>query len=204
MLAGCDRLARRTLMVLALMMSAACPAAQAAAGLTLDRLMSSLAQRHAGQVSYVEKDYLRILDRPVSSSGVLLYRAPDWLEKRTLQPRKESLIVEGDELTVARGRRKYQLQLSAYPQVAPLVDAIRDTLAGNGQALEKVFRVSLAGSLQQWQLRLVPLDAGVARKVRWVQISGAADAIAAVEILQVDGDRSVMTLGAPSGTRDGG
>lgn len=165
-----------------------------AADAQLQQLMSLLGQRRHGEVSFVETDYLAILDRPVKSSGVLVYDAPDRLEKRTLKPKRESLVLQGDDLTAQRGHRTYHLQLSAYPQVAPLVDAVRDTLAGNEAALEKVFQVSLTGPLAGWKLRLVPLDPAVAKKISRIEISGARDQIRSVEIRQVDGDHSVMTL----------
>ena len=164
---------------------------------TLGELMGSLARRKHGEVSYVQEDYFAILDRPVKSSGVLAYSAPDRLEKRTLKPKRESLVLQGDELTVQRGRRTYHMQLSAYPQVAPLVDAVRDTLAGNEEGLERVFKVALTGTAEDWKLELEPLDKAVARKVRGVEIAGARDEIRSVTISQMDGDRSVMTLGAP-------
>lgn len=164
---------------------------------TLGELMGSLARRRHGEVSYVQEDYFAILDRPVKSSGVLVYVAPDRLEKRTLKPKRESLVLQGDELTVQRGRRTYHLQLSAYPQVVPLVDAVRDTLAGNEEGLKRVFKVGLTGTAEDWRLQLEPLDKAVARKVRGVEIAGARDEIRSVTISQVDGDRSVMTLGAP-------
>lgn len=173
-----------------------CYAAQGQAGAALQQVMGLLAQRKHGEVPYVEEDYLAVLDRPVKSSGVLVYEAPDHLEKRTLEPKEESLVLDGDELTVRRGRHAYRLQLSSYPQVAPLVNAIRDTLAGNEQALERVFKVQFTGALADWKLQLIPLDEDAARKVRRVEIAGARDEIHSVEILQVDGDRSVMTLGA--------
>jgi hypothetical protein len=163
--------------------------------LTLGELMSSLARRRHGEVSYVEKDYFAVLDRPVKSSGELVYDAPDRLEKRTLKPKPQSLVLQGDDLTVRRGRRTYHLQLSAYPQVAPLVAAVRDTLAGNEAALERVFKVDFKGAADGWTLRLAPLDEEVARKVSGVEIAGAGDEIRSVTISQVDGDRSVMTLG---------
>ena len=171
---------------------------QGQSGLTLQQLMTLLAQRRHGEVPYVEEDYLAILDRPVKSSGALVYDAPDHLEKRTLKPRRESLVLEGDQLTVQRGHRTYKMQLSSYPQVAPFVDAVRETLAGDEAGLEKVFKVGLTGALADWKLQLVPLDQEVARKVKQVEIAGARDQIRSVEILQVDGDRSVMTLGAPT------
>ena len=172
-------------------------AAGAPADFGLPQLMQLLAQRKQGEVSYEQKDYFAILDQPVTSSGVLIYRAPDRLEKRTLRPKAASLVVEGDELTVERGRRTYRMQLSAYPQVAPLIDAMRDTLAGNEAGLERVFKVTLTGSLENWKLRLVPLDKEIARKVSGVEMAGERDEIRSVEILQVGGDRSVMTLGPP-------
>lgn len=180
-----------------ILMAGRCVAAQGQAGSTLQQVMGLLAQRKHGQVPYVEEDYLAVLDRPVKSSGVLVYEAPDHLEKRTLKPKEQSLILDGDELTVRRGHRTYRLQLSSYPQVAPLVDAIRDTLAGNAQALERVFEVRFSGSLADWRLQLTPVDENVAREVRRLEIVGARDEIHSVEILQVDGDRSVMTLGIP-------
>jgi hypothetical protein len=176
-------------------------------GFTVAQLMSLLAQRKQGQVSFAETDYLQVLDQPVKSSGVLVYRAPDHLEKRTLEPKQVSMILEGDELTVQRGHRTYRMQVSAYPQAAPYVDAIRDTLAGNEAGLEKVFKVGFTGTRQGWKLELVPLDKDAARKVRRVEIAGGGDVIRSVEILQANGDRSVMTLEAPSsgsGARAGG
>ena len=171
-------------------------AEQGGTGDTQHQVMQLLAKRKQGQVSYEEKDYYGILDRPVTSSGVLVYRAPDHLEKRTLKPRKESLVLDGDELTVQRGKRTYHMQLSSSPQIAPLVDAIRDTLGGNEEALQRVFKVGFTGTLADWTLRLVPLERDVARKVERVEIAGARDEIHSVEIHQVGGDHSVMTLGA--------
>lgn len=199
----CNRGARRVawlaggMSVLMLLATAGSFAAQEGQhGVTLDQVMKLLAQRKHGQVSYVEEDHFAILDRPVKSSGVLIYDAPDHLEKRTLKPKKESLVLQGEDLTVQRGHRTYRMQLSAYPQAAPLVDAIRDTLAGNEEALRRVFEVGFTGTLEDWKLRLVPLDKDVARKVSRVEVTGSHDEIRSVEILQVDGDRSVMTLAA--------
>jgi outer membrane lipoprotein-sorting protein len=191
--------------VMLLSTSANCfAAARGQEGFTLQQLMKALAQRKHGQVSYEETDCLAVLDRPLKSSGVLIYDAPGHLEKRTLKPKQQSLILDGDELTVHRGRRTYRMQVSAYPQLAPLVDAMRDTLAGNEDALERVFKVGFTGTAEDWKLELVPLDKKMARKVRGVEIAGAHDEIRSVEILQVGGDRSVMTLGKPGDAAEGG
>lgn len=184
--------------ILALAWAAAALAASGGNG-QLEKLMALLGKRKHGEVTYVEEDYLAILDRPLKSSGVLIYDAPDHLEKKTLTPKKESLVLEHGELTVRRGDRTYHLDLREYPQVAPYVDAIRATMAGDLGALEKVFRVRLEGSLEHWRLRLVPRDERVARQLRRIRIAGAEANLESVEIDKDNGDRSVMTMGTPEG-----
>jgi Outer membrane lipoprotein carrier protein LolA-like len=168
----------------------------AAADNDLDQLMALLAQRTHGHVSFVEEEYLAVLDRPVVASGELLYERPDRLEKRTLAPRRASLILEKGNLTVESGRRKRVLALRDYPQIAPFIESIRATLAGDRGALEQVFQLSFDGSLARWTLSLVPLDAKLQSVVREIRIEGARDELHTVNILQADGDRSVMTIGS--------
>jgi hypothetical protein len=163
----------------------------------LDDLMRLLAERKHGEVTYVEKDYLAVLERPLMSSGVLIYDAPDHLEKRTLKPRAESVVLDHGVITMQRGRRTYHVDLSSYPQVAPYVDAIRATMAGDLAALDRVFRVTFQGTLAHWDLGLVPLDGKIARGVRRIRIEGAEADVQSVEIDKPNGDRSLMTLGAP-------
>jgi hypothetical protein len=161
----------------------------------LNGLMSLLAQRKHGHVTFVEEHFLAVLDRPLESSGELLYDAPDRLEKRTLHPKPETLILEHGVITAHRGRRTYVLALRDYPQIVPLIDSIRATLAGDRASLEQVFKVTLDGSLDNWKLLLVPSDAAVAKTIKQIRIEGVRDAIHSVEILQADGDRSLLTIG---------
>jgi hypothetical protein len=161
----------------------------------LDRVMTALAQRQHGHVLYVERQYLELLDRPLESSGELLYDAPDRLEKRTLQPRREGMVLEHGTLTIERGRRKHVLDLRQYPQLLPFFESIRATLAGNRPLLERFFKLEFDGNLDHWTLRLTPHDTKLAGLVREICIEGSAAVIRTIETRQADGDRSVMTIG---------
>jgi hypothetical protein len=157
--------------------------------------MQLLATRRHGHVAFAEVQTLAMLDRPLESSGELLYDAPDRLEKRTLKPKPEDLTVEHGVLTARRGRHTRRLELAAYPQLSPLVDSLRATLSGDRAGLERAFAVQLSGELADWTLHLTPRDAAAARVVREVRISGTRAALKSVEILQADGDRTLLTLG---------
>lgn len=160
----------------------------------LDELMHLLAGRQHGQVNFVEQHFLAVLTRPVESRGELIYDAPDRLEKRTSEPRPESLVLAGEVLTIRRGRHSQVLDLRAYPQILPFVESIRATLAGDRGALERVFHVDYGGNLARWTLILVPREGQVAKTVSQVRIDGSQDNLLTVEIREADGDRSLMTL----------
>jgi hypothetical protein len=180
-----------------LMLGWFCTAPHAATG-DLDEVMRLLAMRQHGRVEFVEQHFLAILKHPVESSGELRYDAPDHLEKRTLSPRPENLVLAGGVLTVERGEHRHVLDLQRYPQIQPFVESIRATLAGDRAALDRLFRVEFAGSVQRWSLTLVPLDRQLAKIVKQVQIDGSRDQLLHVEIRQADGDRSLMTLRLPA------
>lgn len=165
-----------------------------AAGLDIDQLMQGLAQVRNGQAGFVETKYIAMLDRPVESSGELFYTAPDRLEKRTLKPKPESMILDGGTLLIERGRQRHSLQLQDYPELAAVIDSIRGTLAGDRRALERSYRLSLEGSAERWTLQLLPLDEKMQAVIKRISIAGAHHAVSSIEINRVDGDRSLMRI----------
>lgn len=167
----------------------------------LDRLMERLAQNPGGRVDFTEKTYMSILDLPVEGSGELVYIPPDRLEKRTLKPRPEIASLQGGELTLERGGQRRTLRLDEYPEAAAFVESIRGTLAGDRAALERTYRLRLEGGEDDWTLVLEPRGLRLSAVVRRIEIQGRGAEVRRIEILQPDGDRSVMELGPSQGPR---
>jgi hypothetical protein len=186
-------MARRAL-ALAAGVSFAMAATCAHAAWDVQQLMQSLAQAQSGRATFVETKRIAMLDKPVESSGELLFVAPDRLEKRTLRPKPESMVVDGDELTIERGGRTYRLRLRSYPEIAAFIDGIRGTLAGNRKVLERDFRIGLSGNANAWTLQLFPFDEKMKAVVRRVRITGSQGQVGSIEIDQADGDSSLMVI----------
>ena len=161
---------------------------------TLDRLMSTLAQNKSGHASFVETKYIAIADKPIESTGELSFVAPDHLEKVTVNPKPERLVVDGDKLTVERNQRKYTVSLAHYPELEAFIESIRATLAGNRYVLEQLYKVSIDGHGDDWTLTLTPLDSRMLKTVRTIKLDGVRDVLRTVVIEQADGDHSVMQL----------
>lgn len=170
------------------------PALAMAADWDIDQLMQALSQTKSSRATFVEKKYLAMLERPLESSGELLYSAPSRLEKRTLKPKPESMVVDGPMLMIERSGRKRTLQLQDYPELASFIDSVRGTLAGDRKALELSYKLKLEGGAEHWMLNLVPVDKKMASTIQQIRIAGSHDSIQSIDVLQSDGDHSLMTI----------
>jgi len=170
------------------------PGAAQADSVTLPALMALLAQRQHGEADFEQVQYLAALRQPARSSGIMIYDAPAHLEERILQPHPSSMVLDHEQLTIRNGSRQRELRLEDYPQLAPLIDSIRATLAGDQAALEQRFELALSGDLDHWELQLHPRLPESARVVQAIRIAGERDAILQVEVRQGDGDHSLMTI----------
>jgi hypothetical protein len=192
------RCARAALWLFAAACASAAVAAESSdpAAWDLQRLMRELAQVKTANARFLERRHLGILTAPLESSGTLVYIAPDRLEKHTLRPRPESLVLERNELTVESKERNQRrtLVLQDYPVIWAFVESIRATLAGDLPALSRFYQVGLDGGERQWRLSLIPSDPRMQDVVSEIRISGDRSWINAIEMIETGGDRSVMTI----------
>jgi len=165
-----------------------------AAAWDLDALMQDLARHKGGRARFVEKKTIALLDKPVSSSGELIYAPPNRLEKRTVLPRPESLVLDGDKLSIDRGKHKLTVRLSEQPEALAFVDSLRGTLTGDKAALERSYKLRLSGSQEKWTLDLLPNDQRIAAFVVRITFGGSRNQVEWIQYLQADGDRSLMTI----------
>ncbi|MBE7426901.1 MAG: outer membrane lipoprotein carrier protein LolA [Ideonella sp.] len=166
----------------------------ARAAIDFDALMAMLAQRKAGEARFVEERTVSGLDQPLRYSGTLSFSAPDRLERVTLTPRRESFVVDGNQVTLQRGERVRHLTLDSLPEMATMVAALRGTLAGDGTVLHRYFETTVQGSAARWALTLVPLDHQLLGTVRLLRIDGMHGDVRVVDLQLADGDRSVTTI----------
>ena len=185
---------RRRLLAAGLLVMSALPAR----AFELPELMKLLAQRKSGEARFTEERFVTTLDNPLRSSGTLSFSAPDRFARHTLEPRAESMEVQGNSLVLKRGGRTRQLALDAIPELAALVDALRGTLTGDATLLQKQFRTKVGGSGARWNLALTPVDARMAAQIRTLEIVGQGPELRSIEMQLAGGDRSLMIIEPPT------
>ena len=158
--------------------------------------MHELQQVKSASARFVQLKYLAALTTPLQSSGALIYVAPDKIEMKTERPKPETVAIAGDQLVTVsnNGRQRRFLSLDDYPEAGAIIESIRSTLSGNLPGLRRFYDVHLDGDESSWTLSLVPTLAKLHETIDSVVIRGSRNAIQSIEIREVDGDRSVMTV----------
>ncbi len=166
--------------------------AQAAFDLT--QLTTLLSKVKSSEAVFTEKRMVSMLAQTLESSGRLSFTAPDTFVRETLKPRQEKMAVVGNSVTLSSGSRSRTVSLDSVPEAAVIVEAIRGTLTGNRQVLERHFAAVVSGNAQRWVLELVPHEPRLRELVSFVQLSGQQSLVREVTIAMADGDRSVMKI----------
>ncbi len=185
------------ILVLSFTLTSLCSfAANGSSEINLNELMQGFAQIKSSQAKFIEKKYLRILNKPLESSGTLSYKAPNHLEKRTLLPRPESIVLEQGQVTVENKAKNLNrtFGLQDYPLIGAFVESIRSTLAGDLNSLKKFYNIKLSGTNDQWRLLLQPLNENMKTVVSEIRINGAKNKISSIEVIEAEGDRSLMKI----------
>ena len=160
----------------------------------MQQVMAALAAVRESRARFVEEKDIPEIEGLLTSRGTLSWRAPDRLEKRTTEPFEERLLVEGDRLLLDRPDRDLhqELALDTAPEIRPLVEAIRATLAGDAATLRWYFDIDFSGDLARWRMVLTPLSMRVLAAVQRIVLEGQGGTVLVVETQGREGRSRMM------------
>ncbi len=160
-----------------------------------DTLIARLGQVHARQKPFHETRTLAVLKAPIESSGVLIYRAPGYLQKMTEQPHAESLIINGDSVTISRNHAAPQsVDIARVPALRLLADTLRAPLDGDIALLRRYYHITAEEKGDDWSIYLTPVSDKVAELAKSVTLTGQNNAILRIVLVQANGDTQTMTI----------
>ena len=179
----------------ACLLGLACGAAPAQDG-ALGQVMRLLSEVKASSVRFSETKKMAALSEPLVLSGRLSYVRGGRIEKEVASPYRERTTIEGDTMTVespARGEsRSYALRSS--PAAWAFAEGLRATLGGDLAALERYYRVSFSGGVDDWRLELAPRGEEMARYVRSIGFRGRRADITQIAIDEAGGNATLMAI----------
>ncbi|GMV28115.1 MAG: hypothetical protein AMXMBFR59_02400 [Rhodanobacteraceae bacterium] len=172
-----------------------CPAAE-----TLARI-ETLARPLPAATGYTEVRFVQMLDGPLVLRGDLTYSSANELGKRVASPYEERTTITNGQVEIVRpGKPVRRFSLKRAPALAGFLESFSATLAGDAQRLARSYVLSSEGTDAQWQLRLEPRDAALAKHVKRVVIDGRGRAPHCFEIEETGGDSSILLVDALADT----
>jgi hypothetical protein len=172
-------------------------ATQVLAAPAADQLLARLVRPAPATTHFVDVRFSDLLTEPLISRGELRFDAADRLGKRVDEPFRENTTVQGESVRVEReGRKPMQFNLKRAPELRALLAGFSGLLAGNLPALQRHFEVDAAGDDGRWRIALLPIEAGMRKRIAMVEVFGTDNAPQCFRIEEADGDVSVMLVDA--------
>lgn len=171
---------------------------------SISSLLESMAAVKNSEASFTEERHSQLLQKPMKLAGMLIYKAPNTLIKKTIRPLKETFIISNTTLSVERMRegklQRHEVLLDDFPALAPVVLGLRSVLAGDEATLKRHYTIELKGDEKKWIMLLKPRSRAFAEDdwlkdvVKSVTIKGSGTRVSLVEILEPGGDRSITRI----------
>lgn len=166
--------------------------AQALTPAVLQRLLQ---QASKPDMRFHEQRESRWLATPVVSTGTLTLSAT-MLEKRIDAPKRETWRILGDRMQLFRSGSDgiTEFIFDRVPAVSVLAHALRHAVAGDLQALDQDFQLSLTGTESRWTVSMKPRRPGVAQYLKEMELQGSGGRLQLIVISESQGDRTSTRL----------
>jgi hypothetical protein len=146
--------------------------------------------------------FVHVLNKPLLLRGELDYGGADKLGKRVEQPYRETTTIAAGSVDVRRdGRSPRHFSLDRAPELQALLVGFSALLSGDAATLKKFYTISLVDNAANWTLTLSPIAPALAQHLRNIVVDGAGSEPRCFSLYEVDGDASVMLLGALAATK---
>lgn len=169
-----------------------CAGGAAQASITTADILQRVSEGVSPEVGFREVRTTRLLKTPLRSSGVLRFVPPNRLERETLQPVQESIVIEDLQVTIERGGAQTVISLASGSAPATMAETLRAVLGGRTRELEARYRATAMGTSEGWSLSLEPRTADGA--ILSIRLSGRGANVDEIEVRERSGDKTVTQL----------
>ena len=170
---------------------------------SLPELMQTLGQRTSLQADFKETKIDSYLEIPISYSGKVEYKAPDYLKKITREPFLQSFILDRDQVTIAIKQQPAKTySMNEHPQLKAFAASFLSVLSGDLDRLRKYYAATLTCNEASWTITLKPLDSEISKYIESMQFSGKQSHLIEVTTWYQSGDKSKMEFIEPNTLAD--
>ncbi len=166
-------------------------AVAASESFSVEQLFRLLSQERDQEIPFEETRVLDVLQAPMNAEGHVRHEPPNTLIRKVERPYQQSLIIEGQEVTIKEdGRVIRQLHRDDDAGLAVLTRLLQALNDGESAELSDYFEIRLSGSRAEWELAMTPEASAARRRIAEVVLSGSEGWLEKVVIRESNGDRT--------------
>lgn len=144
----------------------------------LDTLLSSISNIRAEQVVFREQQRNPLLERPLESSGVLIYNSADRsLVKQIQSPEPVTYFMSDQQVILEKDGKQRKFAMKRAPELQAIFTSVRGVIEGNRREIETHFETNLFDEGDVWNIELFPRQKSLREKLEVIEIWGINDQI---------------------------
>lgn len=145
--------------------------------------------------TFVEEKTVKMLARPLRSSGTIVFARDKGVARITASPKASSVVVTPTTLKIKDAKHSEEIPLDKSKDLKAFALVFPSVLRGDRVALEKSFEVALYGSdKDRWVLVFTPKPASLKKIVSQITVHGTRGDVNSVVITEAGGDTTTLTL----------
>ena len=163
--------------------------------ITLEELLQRMRSAPGVITEFRETRTLALLSEPLVTKGLLFFKPPDRMVRRTTVPGHTRMVVDGDAVRFSDIDGAQDMDLASNPVARQLVDSFMVLFNGDAERLRDLYEVDFEGEGARWRLMLRPRRAPLDRLVASLELAGDGPRMERMELIEPDGDSTVTGFG---------
>jgi outer membrane lipoprotein-sorting protein len=147
------------------------------------------------EARFVEKKKLALLKAPLVSEGRIYYTRGGYMARVVEKPIASTVRIGPTKLQVIDDAGKKDVDLRSRPDIKTFVESFVHVVAGDYDALAKVYKLSFASEGDDaWLLTLEPTSETLSKLVTKLEVRGKGFAPHTIRVLEAAGDSTEIAL----------
>ncbi len=143
------------------------------------------------RADFAEEKRIKVLKRPLVSSGSLVFAGKAGLYRVSKEPFVQELLVTSDGIAQRDASGKIEkMDVERQPLARGFIDAFLLVFSGDERALAADFELFFEGNEDAWSMGFVPRKKPLSRFIASLVVSGKRGVLVDLAVLEVNGDRT--------------
>ncbi len=158
---------------------------------TLLEITRQLRQKIVVRSSFEQSRTMRVLRKPIRSSGTILYAKNKGLYWQTTKPFISEMVITDRVLIQKDGEHLITVTAQQQPVLFAFSQAFFYMLGGDLKSLSRQFTIHLEGDTTAWRIGLLPKDKQLKQFIHRVELRGGQQ-LDSVQVIDRSGDKTDM------------